>query len=765
MKFFKELLIVTFLTVFTVNLQAVEIDKAGNTIIHRYARDGKFTLLKDIIQRRGKEDIDINLQNNKQNTPLHHAARNGRIKVLRFLLKTFKDTININARNFVQNTPLHSAVGEDRVQAVKILVNNGADINLINKKGLKPIDLARSELQIEKEKSSRRRLTTIIKFLEKKETKKEPTEFIRAPKPAEVKIEPSVTTGVSPFKKDKFGNTIIHQYARDGKFILLKYTIQQRGEENIDINMQNNQQNTPLHHAARHGRIKVLRFLLNTFKDTININARNFVQNTPLHSAAREDRVQAVKILVNNGADRNLINKNDLKPIDLARNELKLEKAKIPRKRLTNIIKFLEEKEPEPTGIKPKLVFKPKPTEDIKIEPPVTPTGFPQLGLGARQIGVTQEEINRLLALPKNDAVEAALDIIKSADFADLQDPIILAEYIRDSESTITAEDVIERMRQDREKVVEALKEVDTFKRTFEAQLGQSRGSLLRAIEILEKHPGLMKGEIPEEYQGIHGTPLRNLRAALFYIARMENEKDIKQLIPQLGGFYEGKLQGSANVKRLLRQTLLVHDGTLISPATSYVKRGVQARKISPSLLRGPKAKYTVHLTDCSGFILAVARKITKNPNLKVSNGLSSGTLAALFDSLTNIRHDTSTRFYGIDGGPRKLTKFEINPMNNLERRKKQYNNLRRVFSAVEKTKNIRGGDIMIVRHPKGYVRKLKRGREGHVLLVIDNQHPSYVVVELAAGKKGTGYGWRKIRIDRGFEYPTRFLRIKRPKK
>lgn len=130
--------------------------KAGNTIIHRHARDGKLEELKKIIKKRRKKNIDINMKNDRQNTPLHEAARKGRVKVIRFLINKFTKTIDIDAQNRNKNTSLHVAALKGRFKTVKVLVNNGADKNLTNKKGKTPLDLAYRSLG---------RLEKIINFL------------------------------------------------------------------------------------------------------------------------------------------------------------------------------------------------------------------------------------------------------------------------------------------------------------------------------------------------------------------------------------------------------------------------------------------------------------------------------------------------------------------------------------------------------------------------------------------------------------------------
>ena len=59
---------------------------------------------------------------------------------------------------------------------------------------------------------------------------------------------------------------------------------------------------TPLHVAASHGRIEVVKILLNNGAD---MNAKTEDGHTPLHWAASHGHTEIVKIFLNNGADMN----------------------------------------------------------------------------------------------------------------------------------------------------------------------------------------------------------------------------------------------------------------------------------------------------------------------------------------------------------------------------------------------------------------------------------------------------------------------------
>uniref|UniRef100_A0A8C4R7N3 Uncharacterized protein n=1 Tax=Eptatretus burgeri TaxID=7764 RepID=A0A8C4R7N3_EPTBU len=72
-------------------------------------------------------------------TPLHEAARNGRLQVLQTLLT---QPCDVNAVTFDLHTPLHEACRGGHVACVRELVHVGAKIHAISASGSTPLSLA-----------------------------------------------------------------------------------------------------------------------------------------------------------------------------------------------------------------------------------------------------------------------------------------------------------------------------------------------------------------------------------------------------------------------------------------------------------------------------------------------------------------------------------------------------------------------------------------------------------------------------------------------
>nr|CAH7721312.1 unnamed protein product [Callosobruchus chinensis] len=118
----------------------IESDYDGMNILHFLARDDNEEVIKLIFKNVDlKYGATVDLQDKKGMTPLHFAAKNGSLYMVKSLIKK-KAVIEVPNKDVM--TPLHFAAIYGHSSIVRCLVGHGADINLQNKKGMTPLHFA-----------------------------------------------------------------------------------------------------------------------------------------------------------------------------------------------------------------------------------------------------------------------------------------------------------------------------------------------------------------------------------------------------------------------------------------------------------------------------------------------------------------------------------------------------------------------------------------------------------------------------------------------
>ncbi|KAN0130291.1 hypothetical protein V8E53_011914 [Lactarius tabidus] len=83
---------------------------------------------------------DVNAKQDDHWTPLHEAANNGRVELVRALLENHD--VDIDAQNEIGNTPLHAASSNGEVQVARLLLDRGAGIKACGKDRSTPLHVA-----------------------------------------------------------------------------------------------------------------------------------------------------------------------------------------------------------------------------------------------------------------------------------------------------------------------------------------------------------------------------------------------------------------------------------------------------------------------------------------------------------------------------------------------------------------------------------------------------------------------------------------------
>ena len=109
---------------------------AAETPLHGAAQDGNVKLVRILL---GRAETNVNAANQFGWTPLHYAAIGGHIKCIQLLLNNGAE---LNAKDNANRTPLHFAAKNGHKECVALLLQNGAKIDEKDTSGLTPLHYA-----------------------------------------------------------------------------------------------------------------------------------------------------------------------------------------------------------------------------------------------------------------------------------------------------------------------------------------------------------------------------------------------------------------------------------------------------------------------------------------------------------------------------------------------------------------------------------------------------------------------------------------------
>lgn len=262
--------------------------------------------IKEILEAR--ETFDINYKCSNNDTPLHIAVKTGQVKIIDLILNyNIKSWYNffglglyypadINVQNNQGNTPLHEAAKATTIKLVasaQHLLDNphhDIDVNIKNNEENTALHVLVKSFFERKKSQSQELVDKKIKLINK-----------------------LIEKGAQIDLKDKMGNTALHLAALtceqdvDSQFSLriLKALIEK--SMYINLNVQNNKDDTPLHIVARYCKVNakdIVNLLLNYGAD---VNIYNILSLRPIDVAILENNKEAVEaILCNQGLVSNL---------------------------------------------------------------------------------------------------------------------------------------------------------------------------------------------------------------------------------------------------------------------------------------------------------------------------------------------------------------------------------------------------------------------------------------------------------------------------
>ncbi|MDP1723868.1 MAG: hypothetical protein Q8L85_04125 [Alphaproteobacteria bacterium] len=355
------------------------------------------------------------------------------------------------------------------------------------------------------------------------------------------------------------------------------------------------------------------------------------------------------------------------------------------------------------------------------------------LGRGA-PTNVDHNVVKGLLNTYKNhNILKHAFNHIKAADLADIQDPILFADYIQ-KHGQVSANDVINAMNEDKA-LLQRVKNLGVISEGHEErgldfgnQLSYPTEYMSDAINLIRNHPSLLRGKLDDALKSSKGGDAHALLQAQFYIAAVQSSQNgykqqFSTLLSKIGGLFHKNLPSKENARNILKQTHLCVDGVLYTPAHNYVKHGDVVKKIKQQIANLPNnmqapGVYENIFTDCSGLSIMVLRKLFPDNDWIQNERAMSWHFAAAYDYLNN--ENAGYDYCYINGNKLRVGGDYYKDNCNMGIAKK----LAKMLKPVNYYANRKAGDILVQRHTNG--------SEGHVMTIVDpfpNPHNSNEVI------------------------------------
>ncbi|XP_078590529.1 transient receptor potential cation channel subfamily A member 1-like isoform X2 [Branchiostoma floridae x Branchiostoma japonicum] len=287
-------------------------DWAGRSAVFLAVRSHSYGAL-ELLLRHGADTAGVVAHSD--DAALHYAVKGGDVIIVNSLL-TLDQNCDVNVRGNGDLTPLHLAVNNNDTEMVKVLVQNNADVNAIDSTNVTPIALATSRCSPELMfhlLSPRASGAFCVRTGQRSngglrvrgnagETTKDnlnnQDEMQRTPLMLAALFGDSdslrllLSTGADVRRADCDGRTVLHHGV--GHSRVLDILLQNKKAKRL-LEKKDGAGCTPLHHAAQGGFDKNVRSLLAAGADR---NSRNNNGETALHEAARHGRLNVIKTLL-----------------------------------------------------------------------------------------------------------------------------------------------------------------------------------------------------------------------------------------------------------------------------------------------------------------------------------------------------------------------------------------------------------------------------------------------------------------------------------
>ena len=243
-------------------------DAFGHTPLHIAVHTDDNKVLQMLIER----TTNINGQDNKGCTPLHHAMCEGEHEHSARLL--LDHGANVDAQNNNGTTPLHLAVSRMSEEIVQLLIENTTNIDLRNNKG-----------QTALHKASKHGDLDIIRLI--------------------------LNHDADVDAMDNDGSTPLHLAISKANLKVVQLLL----NHGASVTLQNDKGQAALHRASQSGHSDIIQLILN---HNVDVDAVDNEGSTPLHLAIAGASLDAVELLLDHGASVHVKNNRDETSFEIA---------------------------------------------------------------------------------------------------------------------------------------------------------------------------------------------------------------------------------------------------------------------------------------------------------------------------------------------------------------------------------------------------------------------------------------------------------------
>lgn len=247
-------------------------NEKDQNIFHICSKDNNSRLLSTLFTRHQHDPLfytTLNNQDENLKTPLSTAISCGSTSVAWKLLELGKDQININERDNDGNTALHLAAINNDIHMIRKLISHGADLNLTNFKNQTIEDIA--------EGSFKKEVQDLL--LEKKYP------LHHAAKNGDLaKVRKAFEDKEKLDGSDNNGDTILHYAARHGHLHIVTFLIE---TAQVAFDVKNNSSNTPMDDAQNNEHEEIASYLGNTYLCDFLSEGAKKLEKVALHPVAQ----------------------------------------------------------------------------------------------------------------------------------------------------------------------------------------------------------------------------------------------------------------------------------------------------------------------------------------------------------------------------------------------------------------------------------------------------------------------------------------------